>query len=296
VLDDGLVEPVALDEAAAAGEVLRGREEQAVRRLAVAAAVLVPYALWQGHRFAVARRHWPWFVWLALCGTVVPFYLLSWGTARVPSGLAGVLMALVPLVIMTCAHFLLPDERMTRPKLVGFALGLIGVVVLIGPRTLFTLGEGGAALLGQIAIIGTTLCYGLHATTTRLVPRVAPVELATGTLAIGAVIALPLAFTSAPDALGTATASSLISLLILGTFQTALASLVLYRLLAQAGASFTAMCNYLIPVFAVMLGAVWLGEAITLQIVVGSILVLSGIAVSQQLYRYLMSPASRHDS
>jgi drug/metabolite transporter (DMT)-like permease len=157
--------------------------------------------------------------------------------------------------------------------------------VLIGPETLLGLADQGLAFWGQLAIIGSTICYGLHTATTRLVRTVSSQELATATLALGAVIAVPAALTLSPDGLLQASLRSLVALLVLGTFQTALASLVLYGLLARAGASFTAMCNYLIPVFAVVLGALWLGEQVTPQIIAGSVLVLGGIAVSQQLYR-----------
>jgi len=260
----------------------------AAARLVISSALLVPYVLLRGGRFSAAFRHWNWVAWLACVGTLLPFFLIAWGTRRIDSGLAGVLMAFVPLIVLVFAHMLLPDEKMTRPKLTGFALGFAGVVVLIGPESLGDIAGHGAALVGQLAVIGATVCYGLHASTTRLVPGIESQELAASTLALGAVVALPLALVMSPDALLHASRESLVSLVTLGTFQTALASLVLYRLLARAGAGFTAMCNYMIPVFAVLLGAVWLGEAITWQIVIGSALVLSGIAVSQGLYRHIV--------
>jgi drug/metabolite transporter (DMT)-like permease len=256
-------------------------------RLSIAAALLVPLVLVRGGNFAQAFRNRGWIVWLTLAGTVVPFFLIAWGTRQITSGLAGVLMAIVPLMILVFAHLMLPDERLTWPKALGFGLGFAGVVVLIGPDTLLSLGSAGLAFWGQMAIIGATVCYGLHTTTARLVPTMASQELATATLALGAVIALPIALVISPEGLMQASARSMLALLVLGTFQTAIASLVLYRLIAQAGASFTAMCNYLIPLFAVVLGAVWLDEALTPSIVIGCALVLGGIAVSQQIYRSL---------
>jgi drug/metabolite transporter (DMT)-like permease len=256
-------------------------------RLSIAAALLVPLVLVRGGNFAQAFRNRGWIAWLTLAGTVVPFFLIAWGTRQITSGLAGVLMAIVPLMILVFAHLMLPDERLTWPKALGFGLGFAGVVVLIGPDTLLSLGSAGLAFWGQMAIIGATVCYGLHTTTARLVPTMASQELATATLALGAVIALPIALVLSPDGLMQASARSMLALLVLGTFQTAIASLVLYRLIAQAGANFTAMCNYLIPLFAVVLGAVWLDEALTPSIIIGCALVLGGIAVSQQIYRGL---------
>ncbi len=254
-------------------------------RLAISAALVVPFVLARGGNFSASLLNWRWVIWLTCAGTLLPFYLIAWGTARIDSGLAGVLMALVPLVILVFAHLLLPDEKMTRPKVAGFALGFAGVLVLLGPETILNFGVQGTALFGQLAIIAATLCYGVHASTTRLVPSMSSQELAASTLALGALLAVPLALWLSPHALLEASTRSLLALVVLGTFQTALASLVLYRLLTQAGAGFTAMCNYLIPVFAVVLGAVWLGEQITWKIVIGSAFVLSGIAVSQQIYK-----------
>ncbi len=259
----------------------------AAGRLSVAAAVLLPLVIVRGRGLAHVFKHWGWVLWLTLAGTIVPFVLMAWGTKQIASGLAGVLMAFVPLVILVFAHFLLPDERMTRPKAIGFGLGFTGVIILIGPQNLVNFEAQGMAFWGQAAIIASTLFYGSHAATTRLMPSVGTLELATATMLLGAVIALPLCLWTAPSALADASVRSLLALAALGVFPTAIASLALYRSLTRAGATFTATCNYMIPIYAVVLGAVWLDEVITLTTIGGCALVLTGIAVSQRLYRHV---------
>jgi drug/metabolite transporter (DMT)-like permease len=257
-------------------------------RLTAASALLVPLVFARGGSLMVVLRHPVWILWLALSGTIAPFVLIAWGTKQVDSAVAGVLMGAVPLVVIVLAHFLLPDERMTAAKAAGFLIGFCGIIVLVGPEQLLQFSAQGLAFWGQIAILCATVFYGLHGTTTRLMPRIDAVQLATATIVVGAIIAVPLAWLSSPDGLEQASWRSALAVVSLGVFPTAIASLMLYRLLVTAGASFVSLSNYMVPVCAVILGALLLSETVTVTMLTGCALILLGIALSQRLYRRLL--------
>ena len=89
------------------------------------------------------RRSWLFLIAMSVFGNVLPFFLISWGQQTVPSGMTGILMAVMPLVVLVLAHFLVPGERMDRFKVAGFGFGFSGIALLTGPAAL--VGAGGAA-------------------------------------------------------------------------------------------------------------------------------------------------------
>ena len=96
-------------------------------RLAIGAFLLVPYSLVAGQSLRAPAAVWAKFSWLGFIGHALPFFLISWGTFHVSSGVSGLLMAAIPLFIIVLAHFFLPDEPLTLPKTVGFLLGFVEI-------------------------------------------------------------------------------------------------------------------------------------------------------------------------
>ena len=109
-------------------------------RVSIAAAVLVVAVRLLGLEMPGPGVLWLRFLLLACVGNAIPFFAISWGQQRVPSGLAGILMAVMPLTTLLLAHFFVPGERMTRRRTTGFLMGFAGVVVLTGPDALSRLG------------------------------------------------------------------------------------------------------------------------------------------------------------
>jgi len=251
-------------------------------RMAVAALVLVPLAFLRGPGLPKPSAQWGWLVLLTLLGYLAPFWLISWGTQYIASGLSGILMAMVPLAVIMLAHFFLPDEPLTKLKLAGFATGFAGVIVLLGPDKLANLAAQGIAFWAQIAVLGATLCYAVHGVVARRMPLALPsTVLAASVTLLGGAAMVAFAAISEPDGLVKASTASLAAAVTLGLFPTALATIILYVILRTAGASFLSMCNYLIPGFAVILGAIALGERISLGAMTGLVLILGGIAISE---------------
>lgn len=254
-------------------------------RLVVSLFILGPFLIARGEGLQRGWRIWLWYAALGALGNTIPFFLISWGTVHIDSGLAGILMSMVPLMVIVLAHLFLPGEQLTRPKAAGFVIGFAGVVVLMGPAALLDIANSGIKLIAQLAVLGATLCYALHSVGARLMPRSSTYQTAFSVLLMGVVFSVPLAYALHPEGLGGASMLSLSMTLLLGIFPTALASLILFWIIAEAGPSFLSLTNYLIPAFALFTGVLLLGEPLSSQAVGGLALILFGIWVSQRRRR-----------
>ena len=236
----------------------------------------------------LTRRQWPrekslwrWFAGLGLIGHAVPFFLISWGTQFISSGLSGVLMGSIPLFVILLAHFFLPDERLTRIKAVGFVVGFVGLMIVLGPEKLLRFEGQGMALIGEAAILFACICYSVHGLLARRIPFQGPVEQAACVCLSGGIMGLIFASLYAPHGLAMATPLAYLCVIGLGIVPTAIATLLVYAIVRSAGVSFVAYSNYLVPVYALGLGAIILGETLTANVGVGLVLILAGIAASR---------------
>lgn len=226
------------------------------------------------------RRTWMWFAWLGFTGNVAPFVLISWAQLTIASSLAGILVALMPIMVILLANVLLPDEPLTRRKVVSFGFGFIGVVLLVGPAALGDLSLDGMRILAQFAVLLAAAGYALNAVTARLAPPVPGLVLGAGVLLAAAPQAVLIAALSSSSP-GIPSAPTLTALILLGVFPTALATALLYPLLMRAGAGFVATSNYYVPCFAVVLGVVFMGESLNPFDYAGFAVILLGVLVAQ---------------
>jgi drug/metabolite transporter (DMT)-like permease len=250
-------------------------------RLVVAALVLVPYALASGQSLAAPRAVWAKFLWLGLIGHAAPFFLVTWGTHFVASGISGLLMGAIPLFLVVLAHFTLPEERLTAPKALGFVLGFAGIVVLIGPARILNLSISGDALKGELAILAGCVCYAVHAVSAKRLGFEQPLKQTASVCLLGAVMGLAFAGLTSPAGLAGKPAVAYWAVAGLGILPTALATLMAYRLMASAGPSFVSYANYLVPAFALLLGAAAFGETLSWNVLAALALILGGIAISR---------------
>lgn len=228
---------------------------------------------------AGAGRLWLFILAMAVFSNAVPFAFLTWGQKVVPSGFAGVCMAVVPLFILPLAHVFVPGERMTLRRLVGFLTGTLGVMVLIGPGALASTGEDYEAL-AKLACVGAAGCYALGSIFTRLCPEVNRMSLATAVLLLAAVFFTPYALLTEgrppmPES------ASFWSLLYLGILPTGVAQILLVQVIRDAGPVFMSLVNYQVPIWSVVFGAVVLNEALPTSLFLGLTLILAGVALSQ---------------
>jgi drug/metabolite transporter (DMT)-like permease len=205
----------------------------------------------------------------------IPFSLISLGETQISSGLTGVLISPGPLFIAMLAPLIDPREKVDRRGWFGVVIGFAGVTLLIGVDTIHSLGE----FMGALAMVGAALSYGLAAMFVRLrFGGVPPLVVSFSACATAAVLTLPAAFvglgSNSPD-LGEVAA--VVSLGIVGT---AIAFVLYFALIAEAGAGKAALCGYLIPPLALAYGAALLDEEITPASIAGLVLILIGVALA----------------
>jgi drug/metabolite transporter (DMT)-like permease len=264
-------------------------------RLAVAALLLAGLVVARGQRLPRSRRFWLFSIALALAGNCVPFWLISFGQQRIDSGLAGILMGVMPITTMVLAHFFVRGERLNAIKAAGFVVGFCGLVVLIGPHALLEIRGQGTEVLYELAVLGGAVCYAISTIVARHRPPTDPLVAAAGIMLAGSAIMLPLGGWPAGAQLLAAPPAPLAAMLALAIVATAIATVVFLRLVAIAGPSFTSFINYLIPVWALLMGVVFLNEQPGPRVVLALALILFGIALSEVGARRIGRKEARQD-
>jgi drug/metabolite transporter (DMT)-like permease len=252
-------------------------------RLGLGAAALLIILLLSGQRLPTGLGVWKHLLFAAAVGNVVPYYLFAWAEQTVASSLAGVLNATTPLFTLAIAVASRQEARVTIDRVAGLAIGFLGVVVIMAPWQAGALGS----LAGQLGVLLASTCYGVvfvyqrRFLTGRGTP---PLALAAGqtfaatvlvSLATPVIVATPVEWSLTP----------LLSLLFLGTLGTGVAYAINFRLIQDEGATNASTVTYLLPVVAVVLGALFLAEEITVNVLAGTLVVFVGIALTQQRLR-----------
>ncbi|WP_224825569.1 DMT family transporter [Cognatishimia sp. MH4019] len=225
------------------------------------------------------RKVWVFTLGIALLSSAWPFMLLSWGQQHVASGFAGMTMAALPIFVLPLAHFLVPGDRLTLRKGIGFAIGFVGTVWLIGPGTISEISSDTEAL-ARMACVAAALCYAVGSIVTRLCPEVNQLALSTASLILAAVFLVPLALLveGVPREVAP---QGWLALLYLGVVPTAVAFIIKVAVIRSAGPSFMTLTNYMVPVWSVLFGALILSEKLPAQLFGALALILVGIAISQ---------------
>jgi len=227
------------------------------------------------------RRNVPWPAYFAmgLLNNALPFSLIFWGQTEIASGLASILNATTPLFTLVVAHFLTADEKIDRTKIAALLTGLLGVIVLIGPSALV----GGSALWGQAACLAAALSYAFAGVYGRRFRRmgIAPTEAAAGQVTASAVLILPIMLLVDQPWLLPALPSLTVCLALVGLalLSTALAYVLYFRILEAAGATNLLLVTFLIPITAILLGALVLGERLAPRHFAGMALIGVGLAL-----------------
>jgi drug/metabolite transporter (DMT)-like permease len=244
---------------------------------AVTLALIVPFTVGTGEAVAALRAHAGWLVTIALVNTALPFWLLSWGETRIDSGLASIIQASVPIFNALIAFAFFHEVRVTGLRLVGVAVGFVGVGLLVGA-------EPSGKVLGALAVVGMALCYAIGGLLTgRHLRTVPPIVIALASTSIATVAALPAGIVQAPHT--TPGWKEIGSVVALGVPGTALAYLLFFGLITGAGAAYAALVTYLIPPMALAYGAVFLGERFGASAFGGLALVLAGVALGTGMVR-----------
>jgi drug/metabolite transporter (DMT)-like permease len=247
-------------------------------RVLVAGLVLLPILARAG-KLGELRRFWKPLLILGIINSALPFVLLAYATVYLPAGLTSILNATAPLFGIVVAFFWL-GERLTLARSIGFILGFVGVVVLIGWEN----GSGASLpILAVAAALLAAIFYAFGAPFARLkLAGAAPLSVATGSQLGAALFLLPALPLSAPQSAPSFTV--ILLALALAVLSTAVAYILYFHLIQNAGSSKALTVTYLVPLFAMLWAFIFLAEPITPAMIAGCALILAGTAVANEIF------------
>jgi drug/metabolite transporter (DMT)-like permease len=223
-------------------------------------------------------RSWFPLLLLGITNIAIPFFLISWGETFIDSAVASVLDATVPLFTILIAHYLLPDDKITMPKLLGLLLGFAGVVVLMS-EDLFAASTH--SLLGQAAVILASVFYAVNSVYIRKTTEdISGMVRSAGPLISASVVMWLATFLFERPVNLPQLGITWIALLWLGMFGSGLAFAMAYYLIHEIGPTRTTMVTYLFPLGGVLLGVTFLNETLTWQLIMGAIFIVLSLVVA----------------
>jgi drug/metabolite transporter (DMT)-like permease len=257
-------------------------------RLALSAVVLIPIALAAGALNKGLRRRWRRLVLIAGVGIVVPFLLIGYGEQHITSSLAALLVATDPLFVVLLALVFDASERASGTRLIGLVVGLIGVAALFG----LDVGGDALGLVGGAMVLVAALCYAFSALLVKGLADVPQLGSVTATCGGAAVLIAPLALTRLPTTMPDP--AVIAAMLALALLCTALAYVLYFSLIVDAGATRASLITYVNPAVAVLLGVAILAEPLTAGTLIGFALILLGCALATGVLRLPRRPAQPH--
>ncbi len=242
--------------------------------------------------FPRSRRVLLAFLFASVVQTALPFVLISWGETRIDSGLASILNGTVPLFTIVIAHFWLHDEKISASRIVGLVVGFIGVVLLVS-RDMGPQGFRGN-ILGQLAVLGAAISYAIGITFARRHLRgQSPIVQSATVLVFADALVWMVAPAMESPLIVPRLPMTWLALVWLGLLGSCAAYVLYFYLINTWGATRASVVTYVLPVVGLALGIIFLGERLDVQLLLGSLLVVAGIAVvNLQVLRNLAAPAA----
>ena len=242
-------------------------------RILFGAIPVVLLCLYKKIKIEAFSKDWLWFVVIGIVNLVIPFFLIAYGVQEVQSNLAAILMASTPLSATVLAHFFTSNEKINYTKIFGVLIGFAGIVFLFSDNILINENNFLSAL---IIFIASTF-YVIGGILTLKISKKKNENVTASILIWGALIIFPITmFVEQPWNLSPRLDST-ISLIYLGIFPTGIAWLLRFRILKKNGLVFQAQVAYLIPIFGIILGYIFLKELITPKVLVAVMAVVVGI-------------------
>lgn len=246
-------------------------------RVGLAALILIVLVRLKGLEFPTCKKIWFGFFVMGLLNNAIPFSLIVWGQVEITSSLASIFNATTPLFTILLAQILTQDEKLNWTKGTGVLFGFLGVVIMVGIEAMSGLGT---AIFAQIAILIAATSYGCAAIWGRRFKGLNPMVIAMGQVICSSIVMTPLAlFFGFPGGYFIPSTDVIFAIVGMAFFSTVLAYILYFRILATSGATNLMLVTFLIPVSAIALGSLLLGESLELSQVIGMILILLGLLV-----------------
>lgn len=251
-------------------------------RVLLGGVVLLIYALIIGQTLEW-RKHWRRFAIIGLLNNVIPYTLIAIAQLTLTASLAALLNATVPLFSAVIAAIWIND-RLTVPKVVGLFLGIIGVGIIMGWQNE---GLDSTRIVSILLMLGATLSYGVAVVYGKIAfSGINPIATSTGQLLSSSALILPIAMFNPPTE--TITGVTVISVLGLAVLSTSIAYLIYFHLIESAGPTNAASVTLLIPFFSSLWGAIFLGEQLHLNEVIGFMVILAGLLLVTGLWKQII--------
>ena len=244
-------------------------------RTAIAAVVLLGVLHWRSIALPTDVAIWRRFLFQAGLNSVIPFTLIAWAEQSVDAGLATILNSSAPIFTFVLARCLAREHSATGRQLFGVVCGLIGICLIVGAQALVGIGR---QLAAELAIVVATLCYAGAAIFGRSFDGLDPMLPATGSLVCGAIVLAPICLVADHPWALAPSARSIVALICLAVFSTALALTIYFRLIRTLGSVGATAQAYLRVPIGVALGVVFLGETLAPTTALGLVCVIVGVA------------------
>ena len=242
-------------------------------RIFFGAIPVVALCLYKKIKIEAFSKDWQWFALIGMVNLVIPFFLIAYGVQKVQSNLAAILMASTPLSATVLAHFFTSNEKINLTKTFGVLLGFSGIVFLFSDNILINENN----FLSALIIFFASTFYVIGGLLTLKISNKKNENVTASILIWGTIFLIPItAFTEKPWNLNPSIDST-ISLIYLGVVATGLAWLLRFRILKNNGLVFQAQVAYLIPIFGIILGYIFLKELITPKVLISVAAVIIGI-------------------
>ena len=248
-------------------------------RVSLAAIALWGFAAITGRLRGLTPAVWAAFAVMGFLNNAIPFTLIVHAQTSISSGLASILNATTPLFTILVAGVFLSDERFSVMRLAGVAIGLFGVVVMIGTDALDGIGS---SVWAQMFSLGAAVSYGFASVFGRRFRRLGidPIQVAMGQVTMSSLMLWPVAIVlDRPFDLAMPSVTVWGALGVLSVICTACAYILYFKVLERAGATNISMVTFLVPVSAILLGILFLGETLHISHVIGMLLIGLGLIV-----------------
>ena len=251
-------------------------------RLIIGSIILFLYFKYKDLKFIYSKKIIFQIFLIGLIGNFIPFSLISWSEIYIQSNTAGLLLSVAPILTLIFSHFLTKDDKFSLLKFLSIIIGLIGVLFIFDIQNLIYKSDSSKFIIPKLFIIIAAFGYVISSILAYNMRHMNSVTLTTFVTIFAALISIPFLIYFEFKSISSYSFNSMISLFYLGAFPTALAFLIRFHIIAKAGPIFLSYVAYLIPVFAILWGYIFLNEKINSSTLVGVILILLGVFISQK--------------
>ncbi len=248
-------------------------------RILLAGAALLLLTLVRKTKLPRGKQNWIKIFWMTIFGTLIPFYLIPWGQLQIDSSLAAILLAVSPLFALILGHFFSEDERFSMRQLLAMFIGFVGVLLIFGENAI---SSPNGNILAQLAVIIAGLGYVISGVFATRIKGISADSVSASIFICASIFVLPLWLIMEQPWNFHLETATLLALTHLGIVSTGIAFLMRYYIILRAGAVFLSYVAFIIPMFGILFGVMFLGETLSLNTLGAVALILAGVYLGRK--------------